>query len=225
MEHMEQIYTDKSFCKLTLNNRILRANDKLAPASLQNWRKIFAGNGESYINKDGKTVKLNALIGIELVEYDKQKQAGQKTGKSIEYNLTPANINMIVKNIDRSLATDGVLFADMKTHAYKLNSDGKGEVIFFEIKKESTMSNGAKSKYPYAINIKKGWAFLREEGVGYDRNSFQNDFYLTVRLSYADICYFFESIKDGIEVFKLTEGCRLRREGIKYEFEQLKSKN
>lgn len=126
----DTVYTDKSFVKLTLNNKILRGNDKLHPADLTNWRKIFAGNGESYVNKEGKTVKLNSLIGIEIVEYDKTKATGQKTGRSLEYNLTPANIAMIIKNIERALNFDGVLFSDVKTHAFVKNNAGKGEVSY-----------------------------------------------------------------------------------------------
>lgn len=35
------MYTDKCFAKLMLNNKIIRANDKLHPASLKNWRRIL----------------------------------------------------------------------------------------------------------------------------------------------------------------------------------------
>ena len=216
----DTVYTDKSFVKLTLNNKILRGNDKLHPADLTNWRKIFAGNGESYVNKEGKTVKLNSLIGIEIVEYDKTKAAGQKTGRSLEYNLTPANIAMIVKNIERSLNFDGVLFSDVKTHAFVKNNAGKGEVLFFELKRESKMADGKTSRYPYSITIKKGWAFLLNEGVGFNKNSYEQDFYLSVRLSYADICNFFDSIQSGIDIFRIVEGSRLRREGAAYEKQQ-----
>lgn len=217
---MDKTYTDKSFVKLTLNNRILRGNDKLHPANLENWRKIFAGNGETYVNKDGKTVKINSLIGIEIVEYDKKKESGNKTGRSLEYNLTPANISMIVKNIDRSLNFSGTLFSDVKTHAFVKNNAGKGEVLFFELKREAKMADGKPSRYPYVVTIKKGWAILSEEGVGYNKTTFEQDFYLSVRLSYADVCYFFDSIQYGIEIFRLVEGARLRRDGVAYEKKQ-----
>lgn len=47
------MYTDKCFAKLMLNNKIIRANDKLHPASLKNWRRIFAGTDETYTAADG----------------------------------------------------------------------------------------------------------------------------------------------------------------------------
>lgn len=216
----ETMYTDKCFAKLILNNKILRANDKLYPASLKNWRRIFAGTDETYMTKDGKERKLNSLIGIEIVDYDKKKTSGEKTGNSLEYNLSPENIKAITKNIERGLNFSGVLFSDIKTHSFAKRADGKGEVLSFELKREPVMSNGAKSKYPYAITIKKGWAFLMDEGVGYKGNSYEQDSYLVVRLTYADVTAFFDKILDGIEIFKIVEGSNLRRRGIQYEIEQ-----
>lgn len=218
------VYTDKCFAKLILNNKILRANDKLHPASLKNWRRIFAGTDETYVGKDGKERKINSLIGIEIVDYDKNKTSGEKTGNSLEYNLSPENIKTISKNIERGLNYSGVLFSDMKTHSFVKRQDGKGEVISFELKREPVMSNGAKSKYPYAITIKKGWATLLSEGVGYSGKSYEQDSYLVVRLTYADITAFFDKILDGIEIFKIVEGSNLRRKGVQYEFE-LQSNN
>lgn len=218
----KQVYIDKSFAKLMLQKMILRANDKLHPASMENWRKIFAGNGESYVNKDGKTVKLTSLIGIEIVEYDKKQATGAKTGRSLEYNLTVPNIAMIMRNIYNSANYSGVLFSDVKTHAFVKNNAGKGEVLNFEIRREPKMRDGAQSKYPYLITIKKGWAFLLKEGVGFTSNSYEQDFYLSVRLSYADICAFFEAVQQGIDVFRMTEGTKLRRKGMEYEMQAAK---
>lgn len=213
----KSIYIDKSFAKLMLQKMILRANDKLYPASIENWRKVFAGNGETYMNKDGKTVKLTSLIGIEIVEYDKKQAAGAKTGRSLEYNLTVPNIAMIMRNIYNSANISGVLFSDVKTHAFVKNQAGKGEVLNFEIKREPKMRDGTPSKYPYLITIKKGWAFLLKEGVGFTPSTYEQDFYLSVRLSYADICAFFEAVQQGIDVFRMTEGPKLRRQGKEYE--------
>ena len=221
---MAEMFTDKCFAKLILNNKILRANDKLYPASLKNWRRIFAGTDETYRTKDGKQRKLTSLIGIEIVDYDKSKSSGEKTGNSLEYNLSPDNIKAISKNIERGLNYSGVIFSDMKTHSFVKRQDGKGEVLSFEIKREPVMSNGVKSKYPYAITIKKGWAFLMEEGVGYNGKSYEQDSYLVVRLTYADIVAFFDKIIDGIEIFKIVEGSNLRRRGIQYEIEQATKK-
>ncbi len=221
---MAEMFTDKCFAKLILNNKILRANDKLYPASLKNWRRIFAGTDETYRTKDGKERKLTSLIGIEIVDYDKNKSSGEKTGNSLEYNLSPDNIKSISKNIERGLNYSGVIFSDMKTHSFVKRQDGKGEVLSFEIKREPVMSNGVKSKYPYAITIKKGWAFLMEEGVGYNGKSYEQDSYLVVRLTYADIVAFFDKIIDGIEIFKIVEGSNLRRKGIQYEIEQAAKK-
>lgn len=221
---MAEMFTDKCFAKMILNNKILRANDKLYPASLKNWRRIFAGTDETYQTKDGKKRKLTSLIGIEIVDYDKNKSSGEKTGNSLEYNLSPDNIKAISKNIERGLNYSGVIFSDMKTHSFAKRQDGKGEVLSFEIKREPVMSNGVKSKYPYAITIKKGWAFLMEEGVGYNGKSYEQDSYLVVRLTYADIVAFFDKIIDGIEIFKIVEGSNLRRKGIQYEIEQATKK-
>ena len=214
------MYTDKCFAKLVLNNKIIRANDKLHPASLKNWRRIFAGTDETYTTADGTTRKLSSLIGIEIVDYNKNKASGEKIGNSLEYNLSVENIKAISKNIERGLNFDGTLFYDLKTHSFVKRQDGKGEVISFEVKRESVMSNGVKSKYPYSITIKKGWAFLLDEGVGYKAKSYEQDSYLTARLSYADITAFFDKISDGIEIFKIVEGSNLRRKGIQYEIEQ-----
>lgn len=214
------MYTDKCFAKLVLNNKIIRANDKLHPASLKNWRRIFAGTDETYTMADGTTRKLSSLIGIEIVDYNKNKASGEKIGNSLEYNLSVENIKAISKNIERGLNFDGTLFYDLKTHSFIKRQDGKGEVISFEVKRESVMSNGVKSKYPYSITIKKGWAFLLEEGVGYKAKSYEQDSYLTARLSYADITAFFDKISDGIEIFKIVEGSYLRKKGIQYEIEQ-----
>lgn len=214
------MYTDKCFAKLVLNNKIIRANDKLHPASLKNWRRIFAGTDETYTMADGTTRKLSSLIGIEIVDYNKNKASGEKIGNSLEYNLSVENIKAISKNIERGLNFDGTLFYDLKTHSFIKRQDGKGEVISFEVKRESVMSNGVKSKYPYSITIKKGWAFLLEEGVGYKAKSYEQDSYLTARLSYADITAFFDKISDGIEIFKIVEGSYLRKKGIQYEMEQ-----
>ena len=220
---MAVMYTEKSFAKLILNNKILRANDKLNPASLKNWRRIFAGTDETYTDKNGKEIKIHSLIGIEIIDYDKKKEGGNKTGNSLEYNLSPENIAMICKNIERGLSYEGQLFYDMKTHAFTKRQDGKGEVISFELKRESIMANGQKSRYPYAITIKKGWARLKNEGVGYDASSYEQDSYLVVRLTYADCIGFFEKIRDGIEIFKIVEGSKLRRQGIEYEIAQAKA--
>lgn len=218
----ESVYTEKSFAKLMLNNKILKANDKLQPASLKNWRRIFAGTDETYV-KDGKNVKIRALIGIEIIDYDKGKESGNKTGNSLEYNLSPEQVIMICKNIERGLNYDGQLFYDVKTHSFAKRQDGKGEVLSFELKREGTMANGAKSRYPYALTIKKGWAVLKDEGVGYDAKSYEQDSYLVVRLSYADCIGFFEKIRDGIDLFKLVEGARLRKQGTEYEIAQAKA--
>lgn len=214
------MYTDKCFAKLMLNNKIIRANDKLHPASLKNWRRIFAGTDETYTAADGTSRKLTSLIGIEIIDYNKNKTSGEKTGNSLEYNLSVDNIKTISRNIERGLKFEGVLFSNIKTHSFVKRQDGKGEVVSFEIKRESVMSNGVKSKYPYSITIKKGWAFLMEEGVGYNGKSYEQDCYLTVRLSYADITAFFDKVMDGIEIFKIVEGSNLRRKGAQYELHE-----
>ena len=94
------MYTDKCLAKLMLNNKIIRANDKLHPASLKNWRRIFAGTDETYTAADGTSRKLTSLIGIEIIDYNKNKTSGEKTGNSLEYNLSVDNIKYDVKHSD-----------------------------------------------------------------------------------------------------------------------------
>ena len=56
--------------------------------------------------------------------------------------------------------------------------------------------------------------------MGYNGKSYEQDCYLTVRLSYADITAFFDKVMDGIEIFKIVEGSNLRRKGVQYELHE-----
>jgi hypothetical protein len=185
------------------DKKLVEFNDKLQPASVENYAHLHATTEEA----DGK--KLYSLIGMVMQDYS--NGTGDKLVR-VSANLSPDDIGFILCRL-----TAGFTEVDYSQDKIFGKPDAKGlsTVTKVVIKRATVGSDGNPRKYPWYFCVENGTGIAAENKSGgkyIQSKSYVKQQQVFANLSDLDAYRLFNRVAQYVKAWELTNGPRLIRD-------------
>ena len=207
----EKVYINNAIHTYMTNKICLEFTDKMNPAAPINYANLHARGDD--VREDGSKVRSN--IGVFLRDFSNGK--GDKS-RYAEANIAPSQARLIFdfaketmfQYLSREIFSSSKIFGNT-------DHEGRATMVIFRISREQAdQSSGEVKKYPWTVEINSGTAvkITNSNGSAYAKGgTFQSKTRVTASLSDQDFYTAFAEIVAYIEVWEVTFGAKLLREG------------